>query len=494
MRTRSVMLAAITCALAGTLAAAQPPRDAADFARRIPLGTRTILLTQDLAALLDDQQAEAILELLPPEELWASIHQAWKELSARLGWSEREALTRIFGSRAIVVLERADGRVRWGLFASIPVETERRLRDRLDAAPRAIVNGKPVLSIEKGLYLLASSAAREGTTNILIAPAGPGGLFDVLLPCLAADAPALPSPAIDALARLGPWHVASVAKPTQAPAGDYFAAAFRVVPPRVTAAFECRERPVLDARADWPAPSVSRIEQLAGKEGHAVFLDALAARSTGIAGGLSKLFAVAAAPLGPATDRFFVLAPADSRWHTLAIGQRLEGAATSDQIGSLWLAAAEDAPPDTLAGGLGAGAAEAPRATDLAATRAWWSAAFLGPRASAAWQSVAVDGHAWCVTAFAPGRGGAMAGQRLAEATQALTGDGPGGNGEARRWLAEVVIRPREAEARLASRLGFWPPPLRPVERLRAGFWIDGDGLVRGEAEIELAPPRAVPR
>src|SRR5438477_394605 len=80
----------------------------------------------------------------------------------------------LLGER-VVVATRGGARGRtWAILSEVAPETERRLFDRLQAAPRAIDAGHQILSIEKGAYELTSHAGTTRTSlrTIVLGPAG----------------------------------------------------------------------------------------------------------------------------------------------------------------------------------------------------------------------------------------------------------------------------------------------------------------------------------
>lgn len=174
--------------------------------------------------------------LLPLNE---STRRAWTQLAAKLGWTEGEALERLLGTHAVFAWSDAlPGKGvpnnRWGLLAVVSADTERQLRAKLEVAPRAIVQGKPVLALEGGNYLLAAApitgpkdaaapapAAGGGNTGaggsaviLCIAPADAEGLFDVLLPVLAGPTPVVLAKAggLTGLRALGDGHLRVLAR------------------------------------------------------------------------------------------------------------------------------------------------------------------------------------------------------------------------------------------------------------------------------------------
>jgi hypothetical protein len=69
--------------------------------------------------------------------------------------------------------------------STISRSTESLLRTRLEPAPRALVDGLPVLALEHGAFELSTAVTRRGdVARVLISPRGSSSLFDELLPVL----------------------------------------------------------------------------------------------------------------------------------------------------------------------------------------------------------------------------------------------------------------------------------------------------------------------
>ncbi len=132
--------------------------DLMDLARRSPAG-------RDLASRLFTEQTQ----------------RSWRALSARLGWSERETADRLFGGLCLLgVYDAGEREPGWAFVAEVSAETSARLRANLDAFPRQVIAGHPVLSIEDGAYVLVLRPPGRGADpqrshRLLIAPTAGGG-------------------------------------------------------------------------------------------------------------------------------------------------------------------------------------------------------------------------------------------------------------------------------------------------------------------------------
>jgi hypothetical protein len=156
----------------------------------------------------------AVAKLLTDSGQMGELTKKWDGLADQLGWDRSETFDRLLGQRVILVSNSAgEGHDRrWALMSDVDAETEKRLKERLQAAPRAIVEGHQILSLENGEYELASHHAismRAGAgggagvqpekpsdrVTLILGPRGKGELFDELLGSLtrAATRPAQPA-------------------------------------------------------------------------------------------------------------------------------------------------------------------------------------------------------------------------------------------------------------------------------------------------------------
>ncbi|MBC7836015.1 MAG: hypothetical protein H7Y88_13090, partial [Phycisphaerales bacterium] len=207
----------------------------------LPRSAELIVVLQDAAG-VRATAGEQLTELLMA---WSGTGRAgpkWDALAKSLGWSQEEAFDRLLGQRVIVVIENltaaldgsaagrageggreaAESPIRWALLTDVSAETDRRLVERLKAAPRALVKGQPVLSIENGRFELAAKrrkgkGANDGSpVTLIVGPAAHPEVFDTLLESAGGggggggggkggpETTLAGTPALHALRRLGP--------------------------------------------------------------------------------------------------------------------------------------------------------------------------------------------------------------------------------------------------------------------------------------------------
>lgn len=140
---------------------------------------------RSLAALVDE------LEIAP------NTLQAWRNLAAVLDWTGDQAFDELLGRKAALVIRRLDGPgdPEWALVTEVSIDTERRLIQRLKAAPRGRLHGLAVLAVEDGRYELVIGRAQPGvdtqllgvpppTAAVLLGPGGDNALLAELAPSL----------------------------------------------------------------------------------------------------------------------------------------------------------------------------------------------------------------------------------------------------------------------------------------------------------------------
>jgi len=179
------------CALAGAVSAGGGGHSALkvfDAAALAPADVDLLICVQDAGEIRRSEiggAAGAMAALALGE---GETARAWSALAAQLGWSREEAFDRLLGSRVALVVrglptEQNPEFGSWALLSEVSLDTEKRLRERLRVAPRAIVAGHTVLSVEGGAYELTAERRAKHATLIL-APLARNALFDELIPLL----------------------------------------------------------------------------------------------------------------------------------------------------------------------------------------------------------------------------------------------------------------------------------------------------------------------
>lgn len=186
---RSTSARAFRCVLAAAallpvLLLSMPVRAATDplrLAARAPADLDALVIVRSGADLMDLARRSPAGRDLAARLLTEQTQRSWRALSARLGWSERETADRLFGGLCLLgVYDAGEREPGWAFVAEVSAETSARLRANLDAFPRQVIAGHPVLSIEDGAYVLVLRPPGRGADpqrshRLLIAPTAGGG-------------------------------------------------------------------------------------------------------------------------------------------------------------------------------------------------------------------------------------------------------------------------------------------------------------------------------
>ncbi len=210
-------------------AAARPQIAGAVLAAgRLPDSVDLVLVVDKAAEIRLTPLGQGLAALLSADGSLKDIQEAWAALARQLGYTDREALDNLVGRRLVFAsrtLPTIPPQQRWAIMSDVSRETERRIRDRLEAAPRSLDAGHQILSIERGRFELTSHCPRTNSAplaaplaadsvTLVLGPAGQSEMFDELVAVLARGT-ARPLSATDALARAaqaGPAEVLFLAR------------------------------------------------------------------------------------------------------------------------------------------------------------------------------------------------------------------------------------------------------------------------------------------
>jgi len=190
---------AIAAAIAATTGAGAMGPDLGQVVSRLPASVEFVAAMDDGATLrrtLGDSPLVLALGSMPKP---AAVIDAWSQLAADLGMSDAEAFDLLLGRRVVFAasgLQAGAAEPQWALLSELDPLTDRRLRADLGAVPRRYVGDQPILELEHGSFLLATSAGRlrclddgrfestPASTIMLLAPADDRELFETMLPLL----------------------------------------------------------------------------------------------------------------------------------------------------------------------------------------------------------------------------------------------------------------------------------------------------------------------
>ncbi len=153
------------CSLAQPLGPNSPlPASAAAAISDIPDDADLIIVIEHASELRTSPIGDAVSRFLADSKVIDALTKAWAGLADQLGLSRDDAFNRLLGQRVILISKGAvQGNDRlWAILSDISVDTDEKLKDKLQAAPRAIDQGHQILTIENGQYQLTSHL-RAGT-------------------------------------------------------------------------------------------------------------------------------------------------------------------------------------------------------------------------------------------------------------------------------------------------------------------------------------------
>lgn len=179
---------------------------------RLPRSAELIVVVDDAAGARHGELMGAVRAVLGP---MPELEKTWAGLSRDLGWAAEEAFDRLLGYRVVLVARGLgeEGRAaEWALISEISLETDLRLLDRLEAAPKDIVAGHAMLAVEGGRYRLALHRAAGGAgqgaerrSTAILGPADAPGMLADLIAVVAGEGPAsmAGTPACAAVVKMG---------------------------------------------------------------------------------------------------------------------------------------------------------------------------------------------------------------------------------------------------------------------------------------------------
>jgi hypothetical protein len=158
----------------------------------LPATVEMVFAVNNAAKQRSSPAGQALVGMLEVSGTWTETMRAWEALARALDWTPERTFDELLGRRISLVARGLDapGGPEWAVLSAVSESAERRLRDRLRAAPRGAVVGLSVLSIEDGSFQFVVApcfdAAARGETGsvILLAPRRCEALLDELAPAL----------------------------------------------------------------------------------------------------------------------------------------------------------------------------------------------------------------------------------------------------------------------------------------------------------------------
>lgn len=180
---------------------------AASAVAELPDSVDLVVVVERAADLRTSPLGGAAVQFLSESGILDELTKAWGALAKQLGWDEKETFDRLLGQRVVLLSRGAAGGEarRWAVLSDITVDTEERLKAKLQAAPRAIEQGHQILTVENGQYELTShhragqAARKQGKAvqrltptdrvTVVLGPTGKSELFDEMIGVLSRGGP-----------------------------------------------------------------------------------------------------------------------------------------------------------------------------------------------------------------------------------------------------------------------------------------------------------------
>ncbi|MBX3359427.1 MAG: hypothetical protein KF745_13490 [Phycisphaeraceae bacterium] len=180
---------------------AGPPRPApVEAAGAMPSSLDGVLVIDNAAAMRKSAAFQALRDTIndaaPLQGASGDPEKAWSSLADRLGWNRDDAFDRLLGTRVIFVWRARPpappavfpvSGVQWAIVSEVSESCDRRIREKLRVAPRGVVEGHQILSVENGPYELtthrfpASDDREPGRVALILGPSGDSDLFDEMV-------------------------------------------------------------------------------------------------------------------------------------------------------------------------------------------------------------------------------------------------------------------------------------------------------------------------
>jgi hypothetical protein len=136
----------------------------ADGLRRSPVGKPVQKIVEDLISVAQARE----------------LSDAWGALSRQMGLTGAALFDRLLGNRAVYLRrDTNDGSRGWALLLETDSKTERLIRKGLKPAPRQPVDGRQILAVEDGRFLMATlgNPGAADRVRVLLAPSSARELF-----------------------------------------------------------------------------------------------------------------------------------------------------------------------------------------------------------------------------------------------------------------------------------------------------------------------------
>lgn len=156
-------------------------------AAHVPSDVDVLVVLDDAADIRESDAGAALLGIARSLMAEGAATKRWAMFAAQLDWTSEEAFDALLGRRVVLVGRRPWSEdASWALLCDVTRQTEKRLRKRLNVAPRALLNRRTIYAVENGRFecMFERPGGGRPLTTVLVGRPDSGGLFEELMPLL----------------------------------------------------------------------------------------------------------------------------------------------------------------------------------------------------------------------------------------------------------------------------------------------------------------------
>ncbi len=192
------------------------PRDLWSLMAKSPAAAELVVGFEDLKTHIRTPQGRAAGELLGGFG-FREARRAWSRIARSLGMDDAELASELLGRRAVFVFGGGDvdsESAPWAVATDVGAGFAAKLARKLDAAPRRVAFGAPLLSVDDGRYVMVSLAGERNDERrtLVFGPGGAGDLVRAFIRSLNADG--LGTGSRDTWGGEAHWRMAAPADPS----------------------------------------------------------------------------------------------------------------------------------------------------------------------------------------------------------------------------------------------------------------------------------------
>lgn len=146
-------------------------------AQGLPDDVDALIVMKDAHAFYRSPAGSALIDLAVRSAGFHATRQSWAALASELGMTSDEAVDALLSRRTLIAARWTNaGGAAWAVEAELSPEMERKIQRALKPAPREVVAGRPVLSVEGGVMEMVLAHGTSGARMVL-GPAAEPSLF-----------------------------------------------------------------------------------------------------------------------------------------------------------------------------------------------------------------------------------------------------------------------------------------------------------------------------